>query len=193
MDSRISAAAGKARQARKTRQTRQITYIGLITALSVVASLLESRFPLPFPGLRIGIGNIFLLTALTLFGARAAAAVAVLRVGLVFLLSGNVFAAACSIAGVLCSLPLSVVLYARHREAFSLPAISTAAAVVFNVGQLAAVVLMTGERALWFYLPVLIATGAATGFAVGGAADALQARIRKIWSVNDASNGRHAG
>lgn len=157
-------------------RTARLVALSLLTALALMAGLLEGRFPLPFPGLRLGIANVFTLTALVLLGWRAAVTVAVLKISLAFLLTGNLFALACSAAGTLLSLPLSIVLYSWFREDVSLPALSVASATAFNVGQMLAVVLITSEPRILGYLPLLLAAACATGFAVGALADKLSAR-----------------
>lgn len=158
-------------------RTGRLVALSLLTALALVASLVEGRFPLPFPGLRLGIANVFTLTALVLLGWRAAMTVALLKVSLAFLLMGNIFALTCSITGTLLSLPLAVFLYRRFRDELSLSALSVGSATAFNVGQMLAVVLITAEPFILGYLPLLIAAGCVTGFAVGTLADKLSSRV----------------
>ena len=157
-------------------QTGRLVGLSLFTALALVAGLLEGRFPLPFPGLRFGIANVFVLTALVLLGWRAAVSVALLKISLAFLLTGNLFALTCSAAGTLLSLPLSITLYHYFCGDLSLPALSVASATAFNVGQVFAVAFMTSEPLILGCLPLLLAAGCATGFAVGLLADKLSAR-----------------
>ena len=156
--------------------TPRITGVALLAALALLSGLLEGRFPLPFPGLRLGIANIFTLTALVLFDWRAAASVAVLKIVLSFLLSGNVFALICSASGTLLSLPAAVGLFTRFRDDLSLPALSVASATAFNIGQVLAVAVSVGEPRILGYLPLLIGVGCLTGYAVGVLADKLSTR-----------------
>lgn len=138
---------------------------------------MESWFPLPFPGVRLGLANVFPLLALLLFGPREAVAVALTRLCMAFLLAGNPFALACSAGGLLLSLPLSIALWKKHRDELSVPAISVASAAAFNVGQLCAVVSLTSEPRILAYLPVIMAVGGVTGYLVGYMADKLRLRI----------------
>ena len=164
-------------------RTERLVGLSLLTALALLASLIEGRFPLPFPGLRLGVANVFTLTALVLLGPRAAVTVALLKISLAFLLTGNIFALACSAAGTLTSLPLAIFLYRRFRDELSLPALSVASATAFNVGQILAVVLMTAEPLILGYLPLLLAAGSATGFAVGALADQLSRRLAGMYQL----------
>lgn len=158
-------------------RTERLILIALFSALALVVNLAESAFPLPFPGMRLGLANIFSFAALLLFGPASAILISVLRVFMAFTISGNPFALACSVGGLLCSLPVAILLYTRFEKIFSVEAISVASAVAFNVGQLAVVVLLTGEFALFWYLPVLTVVAVVTGLAVGFVARTLAVRL----------------
>lgn len=160
-------------------RTERIVLIALFSALAFVVNLAESAFPLPFPGMRLGLANIFSFTALLLFGPASAVLVSVLRVAMAFIISGNPFALACSAGGLLCSLSAAILLYQKFGRLFSVEAISIAAAVAFNAGQISVVVLLTGEPALFWYLPLLTVAASLTGLAVGFLACTLAARLKK--------------
>lgn len=158
--------------------TEKLISVSLCAALALISGLLENKFPLPFPGMRLGIANIFVLVALVTFGAREAAMVASLKIALALVFTGNHFAFACSLAGTALSLPLSIALYTYCGNDVSVPAISVAAAVAFNIGQIAAVSALVSQPMLLGYLPFLVAAACATGFAVGTVADRLSLRLR---------------
>jgi heptaprenyl diphosphate synthase len=130
--------------------------------------------------MRLGLSNVFYLLALLLFGASEALCVAVLRLFMLFVITGNAFALACSAGGLVCSLPLAIALYKRFERTLSVPAISVAASAAFNFGQLGAVVLMTGEPRLFLYFPILTLAGFFTGYAVGTLAEALRRRLLRF-------------
>jgi heptaprenyl diphosphate synthase len=156
---------------------KRLSAIALLSSAALMAGWLESMFPLPFPGMRLGLANIFIIIALLLMGARAAVSVALLRLSLSFFLSGNPAALSCSAGGLALSLPTLIILRAFFPATLSVPAISTASAFAFNLGQLSAVAAMTGTPGVFAYLPPLWAAAAVTGYAVGRAADAASARI----------------
>lgn len=160
--------------------TRRIALVGLLVALALIAGLVESRFPLPFPGVRLGISNIFYLLAMMLFGVPAAFCVAAVRLALTFLVTGNVFALACSASGLACSLPLAAFLYSNYGRTLSVPAISVASSSAFNAGQLGAVAFMTGEPRIFLYFPVLMLIGFFTGYAVGSLADLMRQKLERF-------------
>ncbi|MDR1884638.1 MAG: Gx transporter family protein [Synergistaceae bacterium] len=158
---------------------RKHVIISLCSVLALITGVVESWFPLPFPGMRLGIANVFPLSLLILLGPGSAVAVAALRLCLAFFLSGNMFPLACSFGGLMLSLPVSITLRVKFRNALSVPAISVASAFAFNMGQVAAVVLLTGEPSVAAYLPILLAVAAPTGLAVGKLAEALATRLEK--------------
>ena len=159
---------------------RRLTFISLLTASALTAGLIESRFPLPFPGMRLGVANIFILIALKTSGPADAAAVAVMKLALSFMFTGNAIAALCSAGGHACSLPVIVALYKLFPGDLSTPAISTAGAFAFNFGQVAAIAMSLYTPGIFAYLPPLLLAASVTGFSVGCAAEAVSKRLEVI-------------
>ena len=158
--------------------TKRVTLISLLTAASLITGMIESRFPLPFPGMRLGIANIFILTALKISGPADAAAVTLMKLALSFLFTGNAAALLCSAGGHACSLPVILTLYVLFPNDLSIPAISTAGAFAFNFGQVAAIATVLRAPGIFAYLPPLLLVAAATGFSIGCAAEAVTGRLR---------------
>jgi len=71
---------------------RRRIFLGLFAALAVALHTMEALLPSPAPWFRLGFANIFTLTALFLFGGRAAWSVAFTRIGVGSLFLGNLFA-----------------------------------------------------------------------------------------------------
>jgi heptaprenyl diphosphate synthase len=153
--------------------------VALLVALAFATGMLENLLPaLPLPGVRIGLANIFVVTALCLFGARAALLVVVSRVLLTLLFTGNLFAFLCSFFGGLLAVFSMEIL--RSLSVFSVAGISTIGAVAFNIGQFSVVVFLMGDvRPLIAYLPVLLVAGVVTGLAVGFLAARLLSRLKE--------------
>lgn len=159
---------------------RHIVMIALFAACSIACGLIEDRFPLPVPGMRLGLSNVFYLLAASLFGGAEAICVAMLRTAMMFILSGNAYASGCSIGGLVLSIPMTIVLCGTFEREVSLRAVSVAASAVFNLGQLAAASMMSGEPRLMFLYPMLLAAGTAAGWGVGLLAERLDDRLRRI-------------
>ncbi len=73
-------------------QARRRVYLALFVALAVGLHTFEVLMPNPLPWFRIGLANIFGLTALFCYGIRALWAVNLLRIFIGNLLLGSLFA-----------------------------------------------------------------------------------------------------
>ena len=70
---------------------KKIAALALLTALGLIAFMLESLFPpLFFPGAKMGLSNVFSLFALVVFGLPEALLVVTARTVLGSLFAGNV-------------------------------------------------------------------------------------------------------
>ena len=85
---------------------KQIARAGLLTALALVLSYLESLVPLSFavPGIKLGLPNLAVIYALYRLRPRMAALISLLRVLLAAVLFGSVLSLAYSAAGAVLSL-----------------------------------------------------------------------------------------
>ena len=146
--------------------TRRLALMALLTAVAMILSYVESLLPSPgVPGVKIGLANIAVIFALYRFGWKEAAAVSLVRVGMVSLLFGSLGALFYSMAGAVLSLAVMVLL--RRLDCFSPVGVSVAGGVAHNAGQvLMAMVLLETQRLIW-YLPVLVLSGLAGGILVG--------------------------
>ena len=165
-------------------QSRKISQIGVLAALAMVLSYVESLFPafIAVPGIKIGLANIAVIFALYRLGLREALGISVVRVVLSSLLFGSVLSLSYSIAGALISL---VVMYLLKRtRLFGTVAVSVAGGVSHNLGQIAIACLILQSRAIAYYIPVLILSGVAAGVVIGIISAVVIARLD--WEeVND--------
>ena len=154
----------------------KVAQYGLITALGLVLSYLESLVPsLGVPGVKLGLPNIAIVFALYRLGWRDACIISLVRVFLVFLLFGNGAGLAYSLAGAALSLSLMGLLKKTGR--FSSVGVSVAGGVAHNAGQiLVAMVLLETARLAW-YLPVLWVSGTVAGVLIGIVAGVLVKRV----------------
>lgn len=154
-----------ASQTRKASGIKRIALTGLLFALAVVLSLVESLLPIPapVPGIRLGLSNIVVLFSLFFLRRRDALIIAVLKAFFVLMTRGTV-AGLLSLCGGLCSLGIMLLLILVFREKLSYLLISVFGALFHNLGQITAASLILGT-ALWFYLPVLILSGLIAGIA----------------------------
>lgn len=158
-------------------KAKKIAFYGMLVAISLVLSWVESLIPLNFavPGIKMGLPNIVVVFALYRGGFRPAACVSLLRVVLVALLFGNFFAFAYSISGAVLSLCVMQLLRLCGR--FGCTGVSVAGAVVHNLAQvIVAVVLLKTVQFAW-YFPALCLSGIVAGICVGLLSSLLIKRI----------------
>ena len=156
---------------------RKLTVMAMMVALALVLSYVESLVP-PFvaiPGVKVGLANIAVVFALYKLGAKAAAAISLVRVLAVSLLFGSGVSLLYSAAGALLS--LAGMLLLKRVPAFSLTGVSVLGGVLHNVGQIAVACAMLETNALVYYLPFLLLSGTIAGVAVGLIAAILLKRI----------------
>ena len=154
----------------------KIAQYGLLTALALVLSYLESLIPpLWVPGVKLGLPNLAVVFALYRLGWKDACAISLARVVLVTLLFGNGAALAYSIAGAALSLSLMGLL--KKTGKFSTVGVSVTGGVAHNAGQiLVAMALLETSRLAW-YLPVLWVSGTIAGVLIGIVSGVLVERV----------------
>lgn len=150
----------------------------LLVALALAISLAESLlpFPMPLPGMKLGLANIITIITAFWLGWAPALIVLVVRIVLTAIATGQLSALPFSLIGGGCAL-LVTLAFARIRSLDSVRLCSMCAAVAHNIGQVAVAVLLTTTDALIVYLPPLLVVGAVCGFITGALAKAVLERL----------------
>lgn len=148
-------------------ETRKIARMGLLVALSMILSYVESLIPafVAVPGVKVGLANIVVIFALYTLGPIEALIVSLLRVILSSFLFGSVLSLLYSLSGALLS--LGGMLLMKKVKIFSTTAVSVTGGVLHNVGQILVACLVLETDVLLYYLPVLILSGTITGAVIG--------------------------
>ncbi len=156
----------------------KILSLALLTAISLVLFIVENQIPapVPAPGVKLGLGNIIVVCVLFLYGRREALAVLLAKLLLSALLTGNLGALAYSAAGGLLSWGGMCLLRPLLRQR-QLWVASVLGAMLHNLGQLLAAMLIAAAPGLPAYLPVLLLSGMVTGLFTGLAAQAVVRRL----------------
>ena len=149
----------------KKPDARRIALLGLLFALAIVLSVLESLLPnpMPVPGIRLGLSNIVVMFALLNLRKRDALLIVLLKAAFVLMTRGTV-AGLLSLSGGLLALGIMTLILLLSREKATYLLISISGAVFHNIGQITAASFVL-QTFLWPYLPVLIFSGIVTGFA----------------------------
>lgn len=90
----------------------RVAYFGVFTALALIFSYVESLIPISFgiPGVKLGLANLIIVTALFKLELKEAFLLSVVRVLLSGFLFGNYFSIIYSLAGALLSLSVMALL-----------------------------------------------------------------------------------
>ena len=158
---------------------RRVALDGILVALAMIFSYMETFFPFNFgvPGIKLGLANLVVLLGLTFLPAVDVLLISVVRIVLSSLLFGNVMSLWYSLAGGLLSF-LCMWLLTR-REGYSIIGISMAGGVMHNVGQIITAAIIVKTLQLTWYLPVLLVAGLVTGAIIGTVARLLMPRVQK--------------
>ncbi len=162
----------------------RVAYVGVMIALAMILSYLESFVPLPIgiPGVKLGIANLVVLVTLGFLSYKEVAAIDLLRIVLSGILFGSGVSLAYSLSGGILSLILMLLLDKSRR--FSLAGISIAGGVSHNIGQIIMAALLLENKQILSYLPVLLIAGLVTGLINGAVALPVTRIIHKNYGNN---------
>ena len=161
-------------------KTEYIVCMGLMFASMMVLSLLEGVFsPILPPGVRIGLPNIAVLSAATLFSLPSALILVILK-ALFGLITRGFTAGLMSLCGGLLSFAAMALLIKAKEK--SLIIISVTGAVLHSLGQLCVSALITGTPAVLYYAPLMLIVASLSGTATGMAARIIIPSAQKILS-----------
>lgn len=160
--------------------SRKTAFFALFVALAFVFSYLESLIPLNFgiPGIKLGLANLVVLTAMYTVGEKQAFAVSVIRIILAGLTFGGVFSLVYSLAGGILS--FCAMLLAKRCRSLSVIGVSIIGGATHNIGQIAAAAIVMQTYRIVYYLPVLLLTGAVTGAVIGILSKIIIRRLNKV-------------
>ncbi len=149
------------------KKTKRISISALCVALAFVLSYFESLIPLNFgvPGIKLGLANIVVLTALYLLPKSDAFVISFIRILLSGLLFSGAFSLAYSFAGGLLS--FCVMLLLKNSKKISMLGVSVLGAVSHNVAQIIVAIIIMESKSIAYYLPVLLISATVSGVVVG--------------------------
>ena len=165
--------------------TKRLCLCGILCAAALTVFIIEAQLPLPIPvpGIKLGLANIFTLFALMYLTPREAAAILLVRI-----LLGSIFAGQPSVllyslsGGVLCL--IGEVLLLKLIGKNFIWEISVFGAMLHNTAQIICAAVITNTAAVFWYLPPLLIaaalTGAFCGLCVSAFDKACGGRVQKM-------------
>lgn len=154
-------------------------YLGMFLSLALICSYIESLIPFYFgiPGVKLGLANLVTVVMLYLGGVKEAFFISVLRILLAGFLFGNPFSILYSLSGGILSFFVMVLL--KKSNKLKAVSVSVAGGIFHNIGQLLAASAVVENYNLFYYAPVLLAAGFATGLLIGLLAQEMTARLQE--------------
>lgn len=158
---------------------RKTAFLGLSLTLALILSYVEALipFPIPIPGVKLGLTNIIVVSLLYYVNRKAAIVVSLARVLLAGFFFGNLYSILYSLAGAVCSLIIMILLQATKQ--LHLISVSAAGGVAHNVGQFLVAAIVVENYRILYYLPVLFLVGMVTGILIGIVANEILRRLPK--------------
>ena len=159
---------------------RKIAILALLIALAILLGYVETLIPLNLgvPGIKPGLCNIVVLMTMLMYSWREALLVSVARVLVIGFMFGNLYSITYGLAGTVCSILVMTVLLALRY--FGLIGISAAGGAAHNIGQLLVAKLVLPALPLFWYVPVLLLAGLATGAIIGALTYGIYTRIKGV-------------
>lgn len=141
-----------------------------MSSLALIFSYVEAIIPFNagIPGVKLGIANIVTVIALYKLSIKHAAIVSFIRIMVAGFLFSGLFGAIYSLAGATVS--LIGMIFLKKTGKFSIAGVSMAGGVLHNLGQLLVASFLIKDLRIFFYFPILLFSGLASGIAIGIAA-----------------------
>lgn len=161
-------------------KTRNVAMYGMLIALAFILSYIESIIPIPVPvpGIKIGLANLVVVTALFLMGPKQAFVMSMIRIILVGFTFGNLSTMIFSFGGGLLS--WLAMTGAKRWDKFSVTGVSILGGISHNAGQILVAMWVVNSGVLIYYLPFLIISGVVTGAVIGVTGGLIINSLKKI-------------
>ena len=160
---------------------KKLCVLGVLSGLTLSLWAAEAAIPppVPLPGVRLGLSNIFILLTLRLYGRREAALVLGAKTVLGAAMAGTAMSFLYSLAGGVLAWCVMALLSPRVSPRM-LWSLSAYAAVAHGLGQLGVARLLLGSSGVWWYLPALLIAGLIAGTFTGLCAGFALPHLRRI-------------
>ena len=153
-----------------------VALYGLLIALAMVLSFVETMIPIPIPvpGIKLGLANLVTVVGLYLIGIPGTIAVTLIRIVLVGLSFGNPYS---MIYGL--SLSLFVMAVLKETGKLSQVSISVLGGIAHNIGQITFAAVIVQTPGVFYYLPFLLAAGCIAGTLIGIVGGIITERLQR--------------
>ena len=159
---------------------RRLTELALLSSVALIIFVIELRIPNPFPipGVKLGLANIVTVYAVFRYRPSETAMIVTVRLLLGAMFSGNPSALLYSTAGAITCL-CGMLLLRRILPEKQIWLCSVIGAMLHNIGQITAAVIIMRSFGVVAYLPILLVTGSLAGAFTGVCTQLLLNRIKR--------------
>ena len=156
-----------------------VALYGLLIALAMVLSFVETMMPIPIPvpGIKLGLANLVTVVGLYLIGIPGTIAVTLIRIVLVGLSFGNPYSMIYGLSGSFLSLFVMAVL--KKTGKLSQVSISVLGGIAHNIGQITFAAVIVQTPGVFYYLPFLLAAGCIAGTLIGIVGGIITERLQR--------------
>lgn len=157
-------------------RTDRVAKMGLLLALGMILSYVEALFPIApsMPGVKIGLANMLVVLLLYSYGWKNGVIYQLSRILLTAMLFGNLFSCVYSLTGA--ALSMAVMMGLKKSDLLDMAGISMSGGIAHNIGQLFIAYFIVQNTAIGWYMPVLLITGAVSGYVIGFISEILLKR-----------------
>ena len=159
---------------------KRLTELALLSTVALIIFVIELRIPNPFPipGVKLGLANIITVYAVFRFRPSETVMIVAVRLLLGSIFSGNPSALLYSAAGAMtCFCGMLLLRHMLSEKQIWL--CSVIGAMLHNIGQITAAVIIMQSFGVVAYLPILLVTGSLVGAFTGLCAQLLLNRIKR--------------
>ncbi len=153
---------------------KKLARLALLTAIALIIFVVEMRIPdlVPIPGVKLGLANIVTVYAIYHYSAKETSLIVLARILLGSIFGGNISAIIYSLSGAFLCL-IGMIILRRVIDEKNIWICSILGAVLHNIGQTAAAIVVMKTTAVLSYLPFLLVSGCIAGAFTGICAQLL--------------------
>lgn len=146
---------------------RRVAISALFASLALIFSYIEAILPVApgIPGIKLGIANLIVIIAMYRLGLGYALVINLIRIFLAGFMFNGMYGAIYSLCGCLASYIVMCIL--QKSGIFSVIGVSMGGGAAHNIGQLCIAAVLVSSPQIFYYLPVLIISGLASGILIG--------------------------
>lgn len=159
---------------------KHLITLAMFTTIALVIFVIEAQIPIPIPipGVKLGLANVITLIILVKYSAKDALIVLFMRIFLGTLFTGQIVSFFYSVSGgLLCFIGMLLLIHLLNKK--NLWFVSIIGALLHNIGQTIAAIIVMQSVQVVYYLPFLALSGCISGLFTGLVAESIVKHEKK--------------